>query len=92
METGRRIKNLLDNDILPAVNQTTECLADWYKMAHTVFLQTRILEKDIAEYEQHLTKFTSKLNLESSNLDNHMQHTLKKVKLFYVQLIFKNNP
>lgn len=84
METGRRIKNLLDNEILPAVNQTTDCLADWYKMAHTVFLQTRILEKDISEYEQNLTKFISRLSLENSNLENHMQQTLKKVFQIFI--------
>lgn len=58
-ETGKRIKVLLDSECQPAVTQLAECLADWYKMAQTAFLQARILDKDVAAYEKNLLNFIS---------------------------------
>lgn len=53
-ETGKRLKSLLNDDIKPSVAQEAECLADWYKMAQTIFLQTQILQKDVSGYEEAL--------------------------------------
>ncbi|XP_063238380.1 serine/threonine-protein kinase TBK1 [Bacillus rossius redtenbacheri] len=50
-ETGRRTRALLETDCRPAVTQLADCLADWYKMAQTVYLQTGILEKDVGALE-----------------------------------------
>lgn len=51
---GKRIKALLMDDTKPAVAQIAECLADWYKLAQTVYLKSGILEKDVRECEQSL--------------------------------------
>lgn len=44
------------------VIQLAECLADWYKMAQTVYLQAQILDRDIDSYEVRLNDFVLKLN------------------------------
>lgn len=60
-ETGKRIKTLLNNEIKPAVLTMIDCLADWYKMAQTIYLQTDILEHDLNEQNDHLEKIRGKL-------------------------------
>lgn len=65
-ETGRRMKALLDAECIPAITQRSECLADWYKMAQTVYLQTQILDKDMINYERSLDTYSYRLSRESS--------------------------
>jgi hypothetical protein len=60
-ETGKRVKALLNDEVKPAVAAEGECLADWYKMSQTIFLQTQILEKDVAMYEDKLYEIKTKL-------------------------------
>uniref|UniRef100_A0A034VTA3 Serine/threonine-protein kinase TBK1 n=1 Tax=Bactrocera dorsalis TaxID=27457 RepID=A0A034VTA3_BACDO len=58
---GDRIKALLIDDVNPAVAQMAECLADWYKLAQTVYLKTQILEKDVRDYERKLNDLRDEL-------------------------------
>ncbi|XP_063696271.1 inhibitor of nuclear factor kappa-B kinase subunit epsilon [Culicoides brevitarsis] len=51
-EVGKRIKSLLADDVRPAIHLQAEALADWYKMAQTLYLQTQILQKDVIVYEE----------------------------------------
>lgn len=60
-ETGRRLRVLLDAECQPAVAQLADALADWYKMAQTVYLQVRILDKDLDAYEKRLEAFSQHL-------------------------------
>jgi TANK-binding kinase 1 len=60
-ETGRRLRSLLDAECQPSIAQLADALADWYKMAQTVYLQVRILEKDLDAYEKHLEAFSCRL-------------------------------
>jgi TANK-binding kinase 1 len=60
-ETGRRLRVLLDAECQPAVAQLADALADWYKMAQTVYLQGRILDKDLDAYEKRLEAFSRNL-------------------------------
>lgn len=60
-ETGKRIKALLNNDIKPSVVMFIDCLADWYKISQTIYLQTEILENDLADQEELLEKVRRKL-------------------------------
>lgn len=60
-ETGKRIKALLNNDIKPSVVMFIDCLADWYKISQTIYLQTEILENDLADQEEMLEKVRRKL-------------------------------
>lgn len=60
--------------VKPAIHQEAECLADWYKMAQTIFLQTQILEKDLVSYEDSIYELKDRLNrikeeLKSENVD-----------------------
>ncbi|XP_075152667.1 I-kappaB kinase epsilon [Haematobia irritans] len=58
---GKRLKSLLLDDTKPAVGQMAECLADWYKLAQTVYLKSEILEKDVRECERNLYKIRDDL-------------------------------
>lgn len=57
METVRRIRNLLENEVEPAYTQFADNLGDWYKIAQTIYLQTMILNKDVACFDQRLEEF-----------------------------------
>nr|CAG4641488.1 EOG090X01SN [Eurycercus lamellatus] len=50
-ETFKSLESLLVTECLPAVVNTAEALADWYKMAQAVALQSEILAKDIASID-----------------------------------------
>lgn len=63
--TGNTIKSLLEEECTPAMTQRSECVADWYKMAQTVFLQTQILDKDVDNYERVLETYSYRLAQES---------------------------
>ena len=52
---------------MPAITQRSESLADWYKMAQTVYLQTQILDKDVDNYERALESFSYRLSQESKD-------------------------
>ncbi|XP_067004394.1 inhibitor of nuclear factor kappa-B kinase subunit epsilon [Anabrus simplex] len=79
-ETGRRLKSLLETECQPAVTQLAESLADWYKMAQTVYLQTQILDKDIDAYERRLEVFTSYLSNGDASFHTSLSTVLEKVE------------
>lgn len=58
---GKRIKALLLDNVNPTVAQIAECLADWYKLAQTVYLKTQILEKDVRDCERKLNGIRDEL-------------------------------
>lgn len=60
-EVGRRVKTLLENEVSPSVTQLSDSLADWYKMAQTVYLQARILDKDVDTFETRLESFVDSI-------------------------------
>lgn len=60
-ETGKRVKTLLNDDVRPAVELEAECLADWYKKAQTIFLQTQFLHKDVRSHEGKLYDIRDRL-------------------------------
>ncbi|KAG5313670.1 TBK1 kinase, partial [Acromyrmex insinuator] len=78
-ETGRRLKALLETECIPAMTQRSECVADWYKMAQTVFLQTQILDKDIDSYERVLESFSYRLSQESKERNENLLHSLDRL-------------
>ncbi|XP_050464029.1 serine/threonine-protein kinase TBK1 [Cataglyphis hispanica] len=78
-ETGRRLKALLETECIPAMTQRSECVADWYKMAQTVFLQTQILDKDIDGYEHALESFSYRLSQESKERNENLLHSLDRL-------------
>merc|ERR1712098_328744 len=57
-ETIRVIVELLVTECTPAVTTRTEALADWYKMASTIYLQTEILYKDLSVYQDDIAAFS----------------------------------
>ncbi|KAH8325501.1 hypothetical protein KR067_000153 [Drosophila pandora] len=79
---GKRIKALLLDNVYPAVAQIAECLADWYKLAQTVYLKTQILEKDVRDCERKLNgirdelyhiKSELKLDVDTKTINNNNQ-------------------
>ena len=50
-ETIRTIIDLLNKECEPSVVNKTEALADWYKKASTIYLQTEILYKDLSSFD-----------------------------------------
>lgn len=79
METGRRIKLLLETECIPAMTQRSECVADWYKMAQTVFLQAQILDKDVGNYELTLESYSYRLSQESKERHDSLLHLLDEL-------------
>ncbi|KAH8263132.1 hypothetical protein KR044_004835 [Drosophila immigrans] len=79
---GKRIKQLLMDNVNPAVAQMAECLADWYKLAQTVYLKTQILEKDVRDCERKLCdirdelyhiKSEQKVDVDTKNISSNNQ-------------------
>ncbi|XP_017121149.1 serine/threonine-protein kinase TBK1 [Drosophila elegans] len=79
---GKRIKALLFDNVNPTVAQIAECLADWYKLAQTVYLKTQILEKDVRDCERKLNgirdelyhvKSELKLDVDTKTINNNNQ-------------------
>lgn len=71
-ETGKRIKGLLNTEIKPSVLMFIDCLADWYKISQTIYLQTEILENDLADQEVLLGKVRSKLFILKEDMKTHI--------------------
>ena len=68
-ETIRVLVDLLQKECQPVINHLTEILADWYKMAQTTFLQTEILHKDIAAYEDEIETFAVAVKSSQDNYE-----------------------
>ncbi|XP_043251250.1 inhibitor of nuclear factor kappa-B kinase subunit epsilon isoform X2 [Colletes gigas] len=77
-ETGQRIKNLLETFCTPSMISRSECVADWYKMAQTVFLQTQILDKDVGNYEHILETYSCRLSYESKERYENFLHLIDR--------------
>uniref|UniRef100_A0A0A9WA26 Serine/threonine-protein kinase TBK1 n=2 Tax=Lygus hesperus TaxID=30085 RepID=A0A0A9WA26_LYGHE len=56
------MKNILDKEVMNSVTQVADSLADWYKMAQTIYLQAKILDKDVDLYKQRLEKFNQNMD------------------------------
>ena len=57
-ETIRILVALLVTECTPSITSRTEALADWYKMAGTIYLQTEILFKDLSVYQDDIAAFS----------------------------------
>ncbi|XP_022189807.2 serine/threonine-protein kinase TBK1 isoform X1 [Nilaparvata lugens] len=60
-ETGKMLKMSLEQEVAPCVTQLSDMLADWYKMAQTVYLQARILDKDVETFERRLDALVARV-------------------------------
>ncbi|XP_076279940.1 I-kappaB kinase epsilon [Lasioglossum baleicum] len=80
-ETGQRIKNLLETFCIPSMANRSEYVADWYKIAQTVFLQTQILDKDIDNYERVLQAYSYRLSQENKEPCENVLHVIDPGKL-----------
>ncbi|CAB3250952.1 unnamed protein product [Arctia plantaginis] len=59
-ETGRRARALLMR-AAPLARARADAIADWYKVAQTVYLQTQILDKDVSSAELKLLTLAARL-------------------------------
>lgn len=57
----------------------SECVADWYKMAQTVFLQTQILDKDVDNYGHTLETYSYRLSQESKERYENFVHLIDRL-------------
>lgn len=51
------LKTLLEQEVMSSIINTADALADWYKMAQTIYLQGKILDKDVDNSKRSLEKF-----------------------------------
>ncbi|KAJ2938139.1 hypothetical protein O0L34_g3712 [Tuta absoluta] len=59
-ETGRRVRALLQK-AAPLARARADAIADWYKIAQTVYLQTQILDKDVSSTELKVLALAARL-------------------------------
>ncbi|CAK1553137.1 unnamed protein product [Leptosia nina] len=59
-ETGRRVRALLQR-AAPLARARALAIADWYRVAQTVYLQTQILDKDVSSAEMKLLALAARL-------------------------------
>ncbi|XP_039759285.1 inhibitor of nuclear factor kappa-B kinase subunit epsilon [Pararge aegeria] len=59
-ETGRRARALLQR-AAPLARARADAIADWYKVAQTVYLQTQILDKDVSGAELKVLALAARL-------------------------------
>ncbi|CAH0713041.1 unnamed protein product, partial [Brenthis ino] len=59
-ETGRRARALLQR-AAPMARARADAIADWYKVAQTVYLQTQILDKDLSATELKVLALAARL-------------------------------
>ena len=78
-ETGQRLQNLLETYCTVSMISRAECVADWYKMAQTVFLQTQILYKDVINYEHVLETYSYRLSQDSKERYESFLHLIDRL-------------
>ncbi|XP_078049644.1 I-kappaB kinase epsilon isoform X1 [Augochlora pura] len=80
-EAGQRIKTILELFCIPSIVKKCEYVADWYKIAQTIFLQTQILDKDVDNYEHVLQAYSYRLSQESKEPYENILHLIDPGKL-----------
>jgi len=75
-ETGQCLHILLNEECEPIVAQLADALADWYKIAQTIYLQVPILDKDLDAYEKHLEAFSQHLTESECSFYQNLQARL----------------
>lgn len=90
-ETCKKLKLLLESECHPQITQLADALADWYKVAQTVYLQTRILDKDIDAYEKCLEDFMSKHSFYHRNGQIKLQECINLLKIEVKNLKIKDD-
>lgn len=73
----------MNESVKPAIHLEAECLADWYKMAQTIFLQTQILEKDLVTYEDSIYEIKDRLTRIKDELKNESVDPKKNVSSLF---------
>ncbi|XP_047117169.1 serine/threonine-protein kinase TBK1 [Schistocerca piceifrons] len=79
-EAAKRLRYLLEKEVSPVHAHIADCLADWYKMAQTVFLQAEILAKDVACYSSRLDTFATRLHDEDTSFHSRLQEIIEQGK------------
>ena len=69
--------------VKPAIHLEAECLADWYKMAQTIFLQTQILEKDLTSYDDAIFELKDRLTRIKEELKSENGDTKKSASSMF---------
>uniref|UniRef100_A0A023F4E0 Putative tank binding protein kinase tbk1 n=1 Tax=Triatoma infestans TaxID=30076 RepID=A0A023F4E0_TRIIF len=56
------VRTILDREVCSCLTLTADYLADWYKMAQTIFLQAKILGRDADTCSERLARFRTRLH------------------------------
>ncbi|XP_026743775.1 serine/threonine-protein kinase TBK1 [Trichoplusia ni] len=70
-ETGRRARSLLQK-ASPLARARADAIADWYKVAQTVYLQTQILDKDVSGAELKLLTLAARVQEAEHSVREHI--------------------
>lgn len=76
-ETGKRLKSLLTEEVKPAIDMISECVADWYKLGQANYVQVQILEKDIDGFENSIYEIKEALSRIKIDLNNEFSESPK---------------
>ncbi|XP_022913910.2 serine/threonine-protein kinase TBK1 [Onthophagus taurus] len=74
-ETNRSLKTLLDVECNPSFTQLGEILEDWYKYAQTMYVQTMILNKDVAIHDNRLHDLCGVMKIEFNEFKSGVEKT-----------------
>ncbi|XP_060805401.1 inhibitor of nuclear factor kappa-B kinase subunit epsilon [Amyelois transitella] len=77
-ESGRRARALL-LQALPLARARADAVADWYKVAQTVYLQTHILDKDVSHTELKLLALAARLQDAEHTTRDKLNDALKQL-------------
>ncbi|XP_050550690.1 inhibitor of nuclear factor kappa-B kinase subunit epsilon [Spodoptera frugiperda] len=72
-ETARRARALLQR-AAPLARARADAIADWYKVAQTVYLQTQILDKDVSSAELKLLTLAARIQ----DAEHSLRHQLSE--------------
>lgn len=79
-ETGRAARALLDKECTPCAYAMAEALEDWYKVAQTVYLQSQILDKDLAGADLKLRALGARMKDGVNNMKDQLDLAVKQVR------------
>ncbi|KAK4024577.1 hypothetical protein OUZ56_010000 [Daphnia magna] len=94
-ETFKSLESLFTAECVPVVTNTADLLADWYKMAQAVILQTEILAKDVSAIDAlwvDTLKNQERFQVSYSNKIHELFEAVKRRQLFSTGEIMSLEP
>uniref|UniRef100_A0A1B6MIR5 Protein kinase domain-containing protein n=1 Tax=Graphocephala atropunctata TaxID=36148 RepID=A0A1B6MIR5_9HEMI len=61
IKVGRTLRTLLESEVVPSITKLADCLADWYNLAHSVYVKARILDNEMDLLQEQLDALVDKM-------------------------------